>query len=232
MLDELERLRGAIRARRGQPRAEPVAATGQLPAGRGGALSEMPRLAEISAVREAFTGAVTLPAPRPPAEPAVPPVAPPPSNELQESEAAGRPTRSGRTRLLVASLAVTLALVAGWFLPRDPAPRPPAESAAVSREAVAPPRAAEPPTTPVDPHPLRIDVVTSRPVWMRVTVDGRIAIERILPPGERLPFGADKSIEVRAGDAGAVSVWVGTVDQGPLGRDGQVVRRLFEAPVR
>jgi hypothetical protein len=125
-----------------------------------------------------------------------------------------------------------VALLLGWFLLRDPVPSAPLESAAVSREAAAPPAAVEPPSAPVDPHPLRIDIVTSRPVWMRVTVDGRIAIERMLPQGERLPFGADKSIVVRAGDAGAVSVWIGTVDQGPLGRDGQVVTRLFEAPAR
>jgi hypothetical protein len=62
---------------------------------------------------------------------------------------------------------------------------------------------------------------------MRVVVDGRIAIERELPQGERLPFGADKTIVIRAGDAGAVSVRVGTADQGTLGRDGQVVTRTF-----
>ena len=47
------------------------------------------------------------------------------------------------------------------------------------------------------------------------------------PAGERMPFGADRSIVVRAGDAGAVTVRVGPDDQGPLGRDGQVVTRAF-----
>ena len=67
---------------------------------------------------------------------------------------------------------------------------------------------------------------------MRVSVDGRIALEREVDGGERLPFGADRSIVVRAGDAGAVTVRVGQDDQGPLGRDGQVVTRAFAIPER
>jgi len=58
-------------------------------------------------------------------------------------------------------------------------------------------------------------------------VDGRIALEREVPAGERMPFGADRSIVVRAGDAGAVTVRLGLDDQGLLGRDGQVITRAF-----
>ena len=88
------------------------------------------------------------------------------------------------------------------------------------------------PVQAVDPHPLRIDLATRRPVWLRVTVDGRIAIEREAAAGEQLPFAADRTIVVRAGDAGAVTVRVGGVDQGPVGRDGQVLTRGFAAPAR
>jgi hypothetical protein len=87
-------------------------------------------------------------------------------------------------------------------------------------------------TTPVDPHVLRIDLKTLRRVWLRVSVDGRIAIEREVAAGEQLPFGADRTILVRAGDAGAVTVRVGDVDQGPMGKDGVVVSRTFAAPAR
>ena len=85
---------------------------------------------------------------------------------------------------------------------------------------------------PADPHALRVDLISLRRVWLRVSVDGRIALEREVDGGERLPFGADRSIVVRAGDAGAVTVRVGQEDQGPLGRDGQVVTRAFTLPER
>ncbi len=90
----------------------------------------------------------------------------------------------------------------------------------------------KPPAPPVDPHLVRVDLKTLRRVWLRVSVDGRIAIEREVAAGEQLPFGADRSIVVRAGDAGAVTASVGGLDQGPMGRDGEVMTRTFTAPVR
>jgi hypothetical protein len=94
------------------------------------------------------------------------------------------------------------------------------------------PEVRKPAAPPVDPHLLRIDLKTLRRVWLRVSVDGRIAIEREVAEGEQLPFGADRSIVVRAGDAGAVTVRVGDVDQGTIGRDGEVLTRTFTAPTR
>lgn len=232
VLDELERLRHAIRETRRGP--GPAVADG----------GEVPRLLSNATVRSREgevpspaqgTSAPSLarPAAGNPGEPAIPRVSHRSPDVLAGGEPAAATVRSSnRVGILLASLGVTIALWLGWFMLRDPAPAGPVEPAVVSRGAAAPPPAAEPASAPVDPHPVRVDIVTSRPVWMRVTVDGRIAIERMLPQGERLPFGADKSIVVRAGDAGAVSVWIGAVDQGPLGRDGQVVTRRFEAPVR
>ena len=67
---------------------------------------------------------------------------------------------------------------------------------------------------------------------MRVAVDGRIALEREVAAGEQLPFGADRAIVVRAGDAGAVLVRVGGGDQTAIGADGQVLTRTFAAAER
>jgi hypothetical protein len=130
-------------------------------------------------------------------------------------------------------LVVALALV--WFLSRTPGPVQPQPAAdpQVAPAAIAgapPPIQAGPPVPPVDPHPLRIDLTILRPAWLRVTVDGRIAIEREAAAGEQLAFGADRSMVVRAGDAGAVALRVGGVDQGTVGRDGQVLTRRFSAP--
>ena len=69
---------------------------------------------------------------------------------------------------------------------------------------------------------------------MRVTVDGKRAFEREVGAGEQIPLRGDRSIVVRAGDAGAVAViWNGR-DAGTVGRDGVVATREFtrDAPPR
>ena len=132
-------------------------------------------------------------------------------------------------------LVVALALV--WFLNRTPGlvERQPVVDRQVAPAAIPdapPPIQAGPPVQPVDPHPLRIDLTILRPVWLRVIVDGRIAMEREAAAGEQLPFAADRSVVVRAGDGGAVALRAGGVDQGTVGRDGQVLTRTFSAPAR
>jgi hypothetical protein len=158
------------------------------------------------------------------------------------------PPRRSAWRLVarVSATVVALSLALVWVINRTPgaAPQPVVQpdrrSLGVGGQQPAPPPVVPAPQAPptskaapaVDPHPLRIDLTTVRPVWLRVAVDGRIAIEREVAAGEQLPFGADRSIVVRAGDAGAVTVRVGGLDQGPIGRDGQVLTRAFAAPVR
>ena len=88
-------------------------------------------------------------------------------------------------------------------------------------------QAAAPSTPPAPRKPIEIELTTTRPVWMRVTVDGEKRVEREVPGGQRLTFGADKAIQLRAGDGGGVRLTVGGKDQGPLGRDGQIAVRSF-----
>ena len=78
-----------------------------------------------------------------------------------------------------------------------------------------------------DTRPIQIQLEAIRAVWMQVVVDGRREIGRTVPQGQRLSFGANNEINLRAGDAGAVRVYVAGVDRGVLGRDGQVVNRRF-----
>jgi hypothetical protein len=142
---------------------------------------------------------------------------------------------SARQLAIVAAIVVVASIVLVWMFNRAPnASAPPvAEQAAHTIPSVPPlPEVRKPAAPPVDPHLLRIDLKTLRRVWLRVSVDGRIAIEREVAEGEQLPFGADRSIVVRAGDAGAVTVRVGGVDQGTIGRDGEVLTRTFAAPTR
>jgi hypothetical protein len=86
---------------------------------------------------------------------------------------------------------------------------------------------AAPPAAPAPRKPVEIELTTTRPVWIRVTVDGEKRVEREVPAGQRLAFGADKVIVLRAGDGGGVRLSVGGRDQGLLGRDGQIAVRTF-----
>jgi hypothetical protein len=70
-------------------------------------------------------------------------------------------------------------------------------------------------------------LVTSRRVWMRVSVDGATTIEREVAENTTIPLQATSQIVVRAGDAGAVRVVIGGKDLGPLGPDGQVRTRAY-----
>ena len=75
--------------------------------------------------------------------------------------------------------------------------------------------------------PPQAEIVTLRPVWLRVTVDGERTIEREVPGNERIPLKARRTIAIRAGDASAVRVMLAGQDQGVLGRTGEVVNRTF-----
>ena len=175
-------------------------------------------------------------APQPIAPPAADAVGPtydasagPALDQTAAPDAAVRPR--SRARLIAGGAAVlalaSVALFWGMAGTPEPARTPSPASAPVAASAS---EEAAKPVPAADPHALRIDVTSVRRVWLRVSVDGRIALEREVGAGERMPFGADRSIVIRAGDAGAVTVRVGADDQGPLGRDGQVITRAFTAP--
>ena len=102
-----------------------------------------------------------------------------------------------------------------------PAQTAPAPSTSATARGAAPQTAATP------RKPIEIELTTTRSVWMRVTVDGERKVEREVPGGQRLAFGADKVILLRAGDGGGVRLAVGGKDQGLLGRDGQIAVRTF-----
>jgi hypothetical protein len=98
--------------------------------------------------------------------------------------------------------------------------------------ASAPPAAAETPGRAATPPPVihpgvTVDLSTRRRVWMRVTLDGARAFEREIPADQRIPLRADRSIVIRAGDAGAVAITHNGRDAGLLGRDGVVATREF-----
>jgi hypothetical protein len=105
-------------------------------------------------------------------------------------------------------------------------PPPTVPTATAPAQANAP---APSPTAGAVPRALNIELITLRPVWMRVTIDDRRVLGREIPAEQRLPFSADRSIVIRAGDAGAVRLMVNGRDQGLLGRNGWPATRTLNA---
>ena len=92
--------------------------------------------------------------------------------------------------------------------------------------------AAAPVPTPTSgsEKPPPAELVTTRRVWMRVSVDGARMMEREVAENTRIPLQPTSRIVVRAGDAGAVRVLIDGKDLGPVGPDGQVVTRAYPVP--
>ena len=142
---------------------------------------------------------------------------------------------------LAAAVAITGAvlLIAMMFFRAGPSPEPepradsapPAPESVPSTSTPAPTAApAAPPlqqVAPARPAALTAELVAVRPVWVRVIVDGRRTMQRQLAAGERVPLRADKVINLRAGDAGALRLVVDGRDQGLLGRDGAIATRAL-----
>lgn len=175
-------------------------------------------------------------------EPLPPPVVAPVSASASNPDRAAGASPRWRLPLVAAAAAVVLIAAGFWIFggsseAPDAAATPAAASASAPAAAPAPaaesPAAASssPPPKPVPTKALNIELVTTKPVWLRVTVDGTRAIEAELPADRRLPFAADKLIQIRAGNGGAVKLMVAGEDRGPLGADGRVVdRQLTPAP--
>ena len=158
-----------------------------------------------------------------------------PAHERMSAERAhgkgGRPSP-----VVVFALLLLAAGVAAWvFWPHQiddaatapttavPAPAPQAPVAAPAQPA-APPAAPAPSDETV--------IITLSPVWLRVIADGVKVREDEFPAGTRIPVDAKKTLVIRTGNAGAVSLTLKGKDQGPLGAEGQVVTRSFTIPER
>ncbi len=111
---------------------------------------------------------------------------------------------------------------------QNAAPRPDARAAKTQAAGESPAGAPSPATSGSAPATqLQTGLVTIRPVWLRVIVDGQRVIEREVPAGASIPLSATQTIVVRAGDAGAVRVFVAGRDEGPVGRDGIAVTKAY-----
>jgi hypothetical protein len=149
---------------------------------------------------------------------------------------AGRP-RAAYVGVALAGLAVVAVGVLLWRSATSPVgpsvesapPVVPAVSTAPASPIASAPAVPVPAPTAGPPRALNIELITIRPVWARVTVDGRRAIASEIAAEQRMSFGADQAIAIRAGDAGAFRLVVDGKDLGVLGRDGQIFERSFSA---
>jgi cytoskeleton protein RodZ len=147
--------------------------------------------------------------------------------------AAPPPRQSHRTTWLVAGGVIAILSVGGYAwttrggrseTSNSPQPDSPAKAPVPAPQAPAP--AATTPDAPA-PSPFDSVLVTTDPAWVRVVADGEKIVERELAANTRLPIKAEKTIQIRTGNAGAVKLIVGGVDRGPLGREGEVITRTF-----
>jgi cytoskeleton protein RodZ len=88
----------------------------------------------------------------------------------------------------------------------SPAAAPPAKSTDVAADVagVAPPKAA------------------TDPCWVRADADGRRAVFRTVVPGSPETITANREIEIRVGNAGALALRINGREVGSMGRPGQV----------
>ena len=147
---------------------------------------------------------------------------------------ASRRSVSRALPLLVLVGLMVLAAVWLWTPRRGPATTERPQSAAAAPTTPETPRAPAAVTPAPAPAPpsSQSELTTTRSVWIRVIADGARVVNRELPAGARVPFKAERTIQIRAGDAGAIRLSIGGRDQGPLGRDGEVVTRSFTVPPR
>ncbi len=160
--------------------------------------------------------------PREAALPAAPRIEPAPSIDIGHGGASPR-----RSWIPLAIGALVVIALAVWWFGRTPADAPAPAPATAAAPAAVPQPAAPAPVAPAPADPSESVLTTTRAVWLRVIADGNRVVNRELPAGARVPFKAEKNIEIRAGDAGAVRLSIGGRDQGPLGKDGTVVTKSF-----
>ena len=131
--------------------------------------------------------------------------------------------------LYAAYLVVLVAAVSGLsYLLRQTTPESPIlppldalRSGEASAAAEPTPPSAEPEATASD-APIEVTTTLTGQSWMRVTADGEMSFEGVLQSGERRMWTADRSLTIRAGNAGAVVVSFNDQQAKALGQPGTV----------
>ena len=173
--------------------------------------------------------ASAVPLAGPPVLPAAPESdAPPASTAPKVSRRArvGTPALVGGALLLIAA--------GGWitWMMRTRSPETSVTAPPPDTRAAAPPASPSPAAPANQPAAAASELTTTRRVWVRVIADGQRIVEGELPANARVPLTAEKTVVIRAGNAGVVRLTLRGKDQGALGPEGTVVTRSFVVPPR
>jgi len=165
----------------------------------------------------------------------------PPSGAVRGSAApAGEDRTNRRGPSLAALIAILIAFGVVGFVAYQyvqfrtggsgAVPAPVASAAAVAPAPDATEAAAAEPTPEVAPLPAsagpkpRLAIRLTETSWLRVVIDGKVALEGTFGPGTAKAF-AGKAATVRVGNAGGVQIAVDGRSLGKLGAEGDVVER-------
>jgi cytoskeletal protein RodZ len=108
----------------------------------------------------------------------------------------------------------------------------PSASPQASPTASAAPAGAASPTASATPAPSptpstgRLELVIQERSWVEVRANGRLVFEGLMRPGQRRTVNGE-TIEVTAGNAGGVRIFINGADSGVLGDRGMVVTKTF-----
>lgn len=81
-------------------------------------------------------------------------------------------------------------------------------------------------TPPLSPDSLRLSVLTTERVWVKVSTDGKIAHQQVVPANSKMNFAAKKSFSISVGNAGYIKVFFNNKPVENVGKPGEI-RNLF-----
>jgi len=139
--------------------------------------------------------------------------------EIKESQ----PALPAKTIVVIVAAAITITIIVFGVqrIARGPEPLPPVPTVPGMSEATSPPVSAEntaPPTTPsrqttpsdsiapADPFVLRVVIDPESSSWLKITVDGLLAYEGILTPGDTREWEVLSQATLQIGKPGAVTI--------------------------
>lgn len=117
---------------------------------------------------------------------------------------------------------------------KDPTPQLPAPKSSTptkSQQKIQPiaPMVTEVTQRSKDGKPVQVRVTLKSQSWIRVVADGKTEFEDVLPEGTQRTWAADKSLLVRAGNAGGVLVEFNNESAKQMGAPGEVQELTFAA---
>lgn len=74
---------------------------------------------------------------------------------------------------------------------------------------------------------IQVYVTVRQRAWMRAIVDGEIAFEGRVIPGNAYPYEGKERVEILTGNGAALQIFFNQQDLGPMGQFGEVVHRVY-----